>query len=199
MRYTESLVGAESLESLASATELNSIRKDLFSSPSNESQYPHPNPQTWTRMLEEISSDKGFKCPLVEFAQALVSSNRGSQNRLSLRNATPRTYFYEFAHRTESLPWPRWMKTMHGQEIEYIFGALFSPLFMNKFYGFTKPEMDLADIMMTYWANFARTGSQARTLGGRKLIGQYRNTYLHCCNVELVHMEKRKVYKMYER
>uniref|UniRef100_A0A0R3T231 COesterase domain-containing protein n=1 Tax=Rodentolepis nana TaxID=102285 RepID=A0A0R3T231_RODNA len=117
---------------------------------------------TWTRMLEEISSDKGFKCPLVEFAQALVNSNRGSHNRLSLRSATPRTYFYEFAHRTESLPWPKWMKTVHGQEIEYIFGALFSPLFMNKFYGFTKPEMDLADRMMTYWANFARTGEQKR-------------------------------------
>lgn len=110
-------------------------------------------------MLEEISSDKGFKCPLINFAQALVNSTRGSQHdRLSLRSTTPKTYFYEFAHRTESLPWPKWTKTMHGHEIEYLFGAVYSPLFTSTFYRFNKAEIDLGHKMMTYWANFARTG-----------------------------------------
>lgn len=110
-------------------------------------------------MLEEISSDRGFKCPIIDFAQALVSHNYQSmRGRLSLRSATPRTYFYEFVHRTESLPWPKWTNTMHGYEIEYVFGIPFSPVFADNFYRFNDAERELSDLMMTYWANFARTG-----------------------------------------
>ena len=67
-------------------------------------------------------------------------------------------YFYEFQHRTASLPWPDWMGTPHGYEIEYVFGMPFDDYFKKRFYPFTARERLLSSIMMTYWANFARTG-----------------------------------------
>ncbi|KAL5969662.1 Acetylcholinesterase [Taenia solium] len=132
--------------------------------------YSEPdNAHTWTRMLEEISSDRGFKCPTIDFAQALVNRNRGPRNRLSLRGVTPRTYFYEFVHRTESLPWPKWTHTMHGYEIEYVFGIPFSPVFAENFYRFGDAERELSDRMMTYWANFARTGDPNILANGKNV------------------------------
>lgn len=47
---------------------------------------------------------------------------------------------------------------MHGYEIEYVFGIPFSPVFAENFYRFGDAERELSDRMMTYWANFARTG-----------------------------------------
>uniref|UniRef100_A0A5K3F5P4 COesterase domain-containing protein n=1 Tax=Mesocestoides corti TaxID=53468 RepID=A0A5K3F5P4_MESCO len=116
------------------------------------------NPHTWTRMLEAISSDRSFKCPAIDFAQALVNQNRPAHWKPALRSITRPTYFYEFVHRTESLPWPKWAGTMHGYEIEYVFGMPYSPVFAENYYRFTDAERELSDKMMTYWTNFARTG-----------------------------------------
>lgn len=116
------------------------------------------NSHTWTQMLEAISSDRSFKCPTIEFAQALVNDKRAVHRNADLYSITRETYFYEFSHRTRSLPWPSWAGVMHGYEIEYVFGLPFSPVFKEDFYRFTEDERELSDRMMTYWANFARTG-----------------------------------------
>lgn len=87
-----------------------------------------------------------------------MNEYRASHKNPKIRSLTRRTYFFEFAHRTASLPWPGWAGVMHGYEIEYVFGIPFSPLFAEAFYGFTDEERELSDKMMSYWANFARTG-----------------------------------------
>uniref|UniRef100_A0A0X3PZ08 Carboxylesterase type B domain-containing protein n=1 Tax=Schistocephalus solidus TaxID=70667 RepID=A0A0X3PZ08_SCHSO len=121
--------------------------------------YTHlPGPTTWTNKLEKISSDRSFKCPTIDFARVIVNEQRAVHKHPNKRSVTRPTYFYEFTHRTKSLPWPTWAGVMHGYEIEYVFGIPFSPLFNEAFYGFTDEERELSDVMMTYWANFARTG-----------------------------------------
>ena len=62
-------------------------------------------------------------------------------------------YLYLFEHRASNNPWPSWTGVLHGDEISYIFGE---PL--NDTFGFTEEEKQLSREMMTYWANFARTG-----------------------------------------
>ncbi len=42
---------------------------------------------------------------------------------------------------------------MHADEINFIFGE---PLDHSK--GYTPEEVDLSRLMMSYWANFAKTG-----------------------------------------
>ncbi|VDP35839.1 unnamed protein product [Schistosoma curassoni] len=114
-----------------------------------------PTLESWTERLEEISSDRSFKCPTINMATAVTNDYRIPGRR---RAHTLPVYFYEFQHRTLSLPMPKWTGTMHGYEIEYVFGIPFSPQFQASFYRFTDEERQLSDIMMTYWANFARTG-----------------------------------------
>ncbi|VDN15281.1 unnamed protein product [Dibothriocephalus latus] len=131
----------------------------MFSLPPTFHSFSKPGPTTWTNRLEKISSDRSFKCPTIDFARVIVNEQRAVHKHPSKRSVTRPTYFYEFTHRTKSLPWPTWAGVMHGYEIEYVFGIPFSPLFTEAFYGFTDEERELSDVMMTYWANFARTGS----------------------------------------
>ncbi|TPP57041.1 Carboxylic ester hydrolase [Fasciola gigantica] len=114
-----------------------------------------PSLATWTERLETISSDRSFKCPTIDMALTATNIYRYAGRRSS---HTLPVYFYEFQHRTASVPWPKWTGTMHGYEIEYVFGIPFSPQFQATFYRFTDEERRLSDMMMTYWANFARTG-----------------------------------------
>ncbi|CAH8820422.1 unnamed protein product, partial [Trichobilharzia szidati] len=132
--------------------------------------YEHlPTLESWTERLEEISSDRSFKCPTINMASAVTNEHRMPGRRRS--NTLP-VYFYEFQHRTVSLPMPKWTGTMHGYEIEYIFGIPFSPQFQAAFYRFTDEERQLSDIMMTYWANFARTGDPNILPDGRHVTDQ---------------------------
>lgn len=62
-------------------------------------------------------------------------------------------YMYHFAHRSSLSPWPKWMGTLHGDEISFIFGEPLNPQLQ-----FTHEERLLSKRMMTFWANFAKTG-----------------------------------------
>lgn len=62
-------------------------------------------------------------------------------------------YMYYFTHRSTQNPWPKWMGTMHADEINFIFGEPLNPL-----YGYNRDEVRLSKQMMSCWANFAKTG-----------------------------------------
>ena len=69
-------------------------------------------------------------------------------------------YYYvcvQFGHRTAHSPWPGWAGAMHGDELFYLFG---DPLRRRPTAAtrYTQEERALADTVMTYWTNFARTG-----------------------------------------
>jgi acetylcholinesterase len=62
-------------------------------------------------------------------------------------------YMYYFTHRSSRNPWPKWMGTMHGDELNFIFGEPLNPSF-----GYTPAEIELSRRIMKYWANFAKSG-----------------------------------------
>lgn len=91
--------------------------------------------------LARLHGDAMFVCPIHAFLQKF--SQRGAK-----------TFLYWFDHRSSVNPWPEWMGTMHGYEIEFVFG-----LPLNASLGYTKTEINMTKKIMKHWANFARTGN----------------------------------------
>ena len=82
--------------------------------------------------------------------------NYDDRARISSYAATKNdVYLYYFNHHSSQSLWPKWMGVLHGDEIFYVFGE---PLNKTHF-RYTKEEVQLSKTMMTYWANFAKTGN----------------------------------------
>lgn len=62
-------------------------------------------------------------------------------------------YMFQLTQRYEKSPWPWWMGVVHGDEVYFVFGAAPAPGL-----DLTAQEQRLSRAIMTYWANFARTG-----------------------------------------
>lgn len=91
-------------------------------------------------ILDDMLGDADFVCPVVDFAR-------------DYRKHGNTVYQYQFVHRTSGNPWPQWMGVMHGYEIDHLFGMPY-----NTSFNYTEEEQLLSTKMMTYWANFAKTG-----------------------------------------
>nr|WRI50106.1 acetylcholinesterase 1 [Aleuroglyphus ovatus] len=91
--------------------------------------------------IDKIVGDYHFTCHV----------NRIADKYASVGNEV---YMYYFTHRSTQNPWPKWMGTMHGDEINFIFGEPLNPKL-----GYTSEEMHLSRQMMKCWANFAKSGN----------------------------------------
>nr|XP_013806526.1 PREDICTED: neuroligin-2-like [Apteryx mantelli mantelli] len=68
-------------------------------------------------------------------------------------------YFYTFYHHCQTDARPEWADAAHGDEIPYVFGVPMvgaTDLFPCNF---SKNDVMLSAVVMTYWTNFAKTGS----------------------------------------
>lgn len=91
--------------------------------------------------VDRLTGDWQFTCPVVEFAHRYAETGNN-------------VYMYYFTQRSSISPWPQWMGVLHADEIAYVFG---DPL--NKTNGYKNYDVKLSKKMMTYWANFAKTGN----------------------------------------
>ncbi|KAM8834622.1 neuroligin-2-like [Synchiropus picturatus] len=67
-------------------------------------------------------------------------------------------YFYTFHHHCQTEARPEWADAAHGDEIPYVFGI---PMVgANDLFpcNFSKNDVMLSAVVMTYWTNFAKTG-----------------------------------------
>lgn len=125
----------------------------------SDSQNPQhvPSENMYKPALDRIAGDLNFICPAIGFMDDVISVTEmpddvGSGGR-DLNVTRGRKYLYRFLRRSSQTPWPEWMGTLHGYEIEFAFGI---PL--NQALNYTDQEQDLARKMLTYWANFAKSG-----------------------------------------
>ena len=90
--------------------------------------------------VDRMTGDWEFTCPVLDFGHkyAEVGSN---------------VYMYHFTQVASNSPWPKWAGAMHADEIAFVFGQ---PL--NLSLGYNKKEIELSKQIMSYWANFAKTG-----------------------------------------
>ncbi|XP_072179996.1 cholinesterase-like [Diadema setosum] len=99
------------------------------------------DPEILRDAVDYATGDYLFTCSTVDLAYAYAQANNP-------------VYYYRFLERDSTSPWPEWMGVLHGDEILYIFGM---PLIPER--GYTDAEVELSRKIMTYWANFAKTGN----------------------------------------
>ncbi|XP_035272023.1 neuroligin-1 isoform X2 [Anguilla anguilla] len=103
------------------------------------------NPETRRKTLLALFTDHQWVAPAV--ATADLHSSFGSP-----------TYFYAFYHHCQTEQVPAWADAAHGDEIPYVFGLPMvgaTELFPCNF---SKNDVMLSAVVMTYWTNFAKTG-----------------------------------------
>nr|VZI37874.1 unnamed protein product [Spirometra erinaceieuropaei] len=107
--------------------------------------------------MDVLVGDIEVTCGALQFAQRVAQ----------LPNAI--VYVYNFVHKTQNNGFPDWTGAMHGQEVDYVFGMPFSQSFKSNFHDYTKEEAGLSEVVMRYWANFARTGNPTQNEDGSRM------------------------------
>ncbi len=103
------------------------------------------NPETRRKTLLALFTDHQWVAPAV--ATADLHSSFGSP-----------TYFYAFYHHCQTEQAPPWADAAHGDEIPYVFGLpMIGPTELFPC-NFSKNDVMLSAVVMTYWTNFAKTG-----------------------------------------
>ncbi|XP_030645470.1 fatty acyl-CoA hydrolase precursor, medium chain isoform X2 [Chanos chanos] len=99
-------------------------------------------------VFTEILGDLMFVVPAVKVARIH-------------RDAGVPVYFYEFGHAPSMLAKnrPKFVKSDHGDELMFVFGNCFTTAHIRIKGSFTEEEEVLCRRMMSYWGNFARSGS----------------------------------------
>uniref|UniRef100_A0A0P4WKV8 Carboxylic ester hydrolase n=1 Tax=Scylla olivacea TaxID=85551 RepID=A0A0P4WKV8_SCYOL len=101
----------------------------------------HDEGSMYRNAIDKMVGDYHFTCNVNEFAHYYAQAGNN-------------VYMYYYKHRSSQNLWPKWMGVLHGDEISFIFGK---PLYPDNEY--TAEEQMLSRRMMTYWANFAKTGN----------------------------------------
>ena len=103
------------------------------------------NPETRRKTLVALFTDHQWVAPAV--ATADLHAQYGSP-----------TYFYAFYHHCQSDMKPSWADSAHGDEVPYVFGIpMIGPTDLFNC-NFSKNDVMLSAVVMTYWTNFAKTG-----------------------------------------
>uniref|UniRef100_A0A8B9KSJ0 Neuroligin-3-like n=1 Tax=Astyanax mexicanus TaxID=7994 RepID=A0A8B9KSJ0_ASTMX len=103
------------------------------------------NPETRRKTLVAMFTDHQWVEP------AMVTAD------LHARYGSP-TFFYAFYHHCQSPMKPAWADSAHGDEIPYVFGIpLIGPTELFPC-NFSRNDIMLSAVVMTYWTNFAKTG-----------------------------------------
>ncbi|XP_037323091.2 neuroligin-3b isoform X1 [Pungitius pungitius] len=103
------------------------------------------NPETRRKTLVALFTDHQWVEPSVVTAD------------LHARYGSP-TYFYAFYHHCQSLMKPVWSDSAHGDEVPYVFGIpMVGPTDLFPC-NFSRNDIMLSAVVMTYWTNFAKSG-----------------------------------------
>ncbi|MBF0474495.1 MAG: carboxylesterase family protein [Deltaproteobacteria bacterium] len=108
--------------------------------------------EVWGR-LDRLMSAKWFGAAVNYLARTRSGDNAPHWLYYFSHQAPPEATMILAADTTrEAVPIEK-LGTVHGSELFYVFG------FTESFLDFEQSDLDLSDKMMTYWANFARTGN----------------------------------------
>ncbi|KAG7304581.1 hypothetical protein JYU34_011542 [Plutella xylostella] len=104
-------------------------------------------------------SDAQYVAPLVQSGDLLSGGPKPTLTEEDGPRRPTKTFFYVFDYQTKDGYYPQRMGSVHGEELPYVFGAPVVDGFGHFPRNYTKSEIALAESMMLFVANFARTGN----------------------------------------
>ncbi|KAK7578244.1 hypothetical protein V9T40_010449 [Parthenolecanium corni] len=107
---------------------------------------PVQHPVTIRDGTLEALSDAQYAAPVLQIADFHSSVRRNS-------------YLYVFEYQTKFGDYQQRQGCVHGEEIPYILGAPIVGGLSHFTRNYTKTEIFLSEAVMTYWSNFAKTGT----------------------------------------
>jgi para-nitrobenzyl esterase len=102
----------------------------------------------------EANADPLYGSPSDQWAADLVFRGPATAQAAWHNAAHYPTYEYEFAH---AIPGQEAQGAVHGAELPYVFG--YFPKWGNIAGPFTDTDIQLSDLVQSYWTNFAKTGN----------------------------------------
>ncbi|XP_022085421.1 cholinesterase 1-like [Acanthaster planci] len=98
----------------------------------------------YLQSLSQVIGDPMFVCSAVKTAKAFTKAGR-------------KVYYYHMSHiATTSLLGNKWTKSMHGDDLIFVFGM---PLIASANWSFTEDEARMSIRTIKYWANLAKTSN----------------------------------------
>ncbi|KAG8276826.1 neurexin protein binding [Homalodisca vitripennis] len=133
------------------------------------STYRHHQSQILATLVNEYTEwERPIQHPINTLCETVEALGDGLVVAPILRTAdmhAGNSFLYVFSHHIRSGLYPQKPGCIHGEELPYVFGV---PL-MNassqtlSSYNFSRADTRLSRSVMTYWANFARTGNPNRS------------------------------------
>ncbi|KAK7100619.1 neuroligin-3-like [Littorina saxatilis] len=113
----------------------------------------YPDPEQLRQILIQIASDVMFIAPTLKEIESHA------------KNTAEPQYLYRFSYRSALAKSPSWQGVVHGDDIIYVFGVPFLSEFIwpAEPQNWTRDDRQLADDVMTLWANFAKYGNPTPT------------------------------------
>ncbi|KAI0986164.1 hypothetical protein GJ496_002066 [Pomphorhynchus laevis] len=98
------------------------------------------------RVLDACLSDLFLNCPTQSFAKQYYRESR----------LPPVIYQYLFSRRQEINHWPKWLGTMHGDEINFMMGKFIVNNEANNVFRYNKVDRKVSTILITLWGDFIK-------------------------------------------
>uniref|UniRef100_A0A8C9R643 Neuroligin 2 n=1 Tax=Scleropages formosus TaxID=113540 RepID=A0A8C9R643_SCLFO len=157
LKFVEDTEGEDGISAAAFDYTISSFVDNLYGYPNGKDILRETIKFMYTDWADRDNSEMRRKTLLALFTDHQWVAPAVATAKLHADFQSP-VYFYTFYHHCQMESRPEWADAAHGDEIPYVFGIPMvgaTDLFPCNF---SKNDIMLSAVVMTYWTNFAKTG-----------------------------------------
>uniref|UniRef100_A0A8C5NFG1 Neuroligin-2-like n=1 Tax=Gouania willdenowi TaxID=441366 RepID=A0A8C5NFG1_GOUWI len=157
LKFVDDSEGEDGISSVSFDYTISNFVNNLYGYPDGKDILRETIKFMYTDWADRDNSDMRRKTLLALFTDHQWVAPAVATAKLYTEFQSP-VYFYTFHHHCQTEARPEWADAAHGDEIPYVFGIPMvgaTDLFPCNF---SKNDVMLSAVVMTYWTNFAKTG-----------------------------------------